>query len=46
MFDEERLIQDFISERDLFISKNRKKNRLIFNMTGDDKGPVNVVEIG
>lgn len=31
VFDEEKLIRDFISEREMFISRHKQKKRIIFN---------------
>jgi hypothetical protein len=31
IFEEEKLIRDFISEREMFISRHKQKKRIIFN---------------
>ena len=45
IFDEEKLIRDFISEREMFISRHKQKKRIIFNQESSEPTKVDVLEI-
>jgi hypothetical protein len=43
--DEEKLIKDYISERDMFIKRHQQKKRIIFNQESNEQSKVDVLEI-
>jgi len=47
VLDEEKCIIDYVSERDMFILKNKKKQRIVFNLDNiSDKGSnTNLIEV-
>ena len=47
LLDEDKYIIDYVSERDMFILKNKKKQRIVFNLDNiSDKGSnTNLIEI-
>jgi hypothetical protein len=45
VFDEEKMIKDFISERDMFIQSHKQKKRIIFNQESSEPSKVDILEI-
>jgi hypothetical protein len=45
VFDEEKMIKDFISERDMFIQRHKQKKRIIFNQESSEPSKVDILEI-
>jgi hypothetical protein len=47
VLDEDKCIIDYVSERDMFILKNKKKQRIVFNLDNiSDKGSnTNLIEV-